>query len=322
MTTSLLATDYSRPIQPLFEQAPRAGTVHSVFHKAVNIAIPDDTMLAVLSNDLPRMPNSVRLSPIMAEKLLRHLRPGLEIWIGDGRLLILTHDLSLYLPETSPWEPRPEITAYPWRNKTVAQHARLLAYHLAEQPQRGGFAPLLKPLLLGEPTAETPLSRMALPMLRLLAQASWLQDLAGVEEAARSLAGLGPGLTPSGDDALAGFAAVMTLLSPQLSGDSASRNHIAVAIASVARSRTTALSAVLLAHAARGEVAEQVGNLLLSLTLPVEASKAVLHAADRVLAFGANSGGDTLLGILLGLRALEGEINEGGYYGYTGAAQA
>jgi hypothetical protein len=308
MTASLLAIDYSRPIQPLFEQAPRPGTIHSVFHKAMNITF-DDTMLAVLSNELPRMPNSVRLSPFVAEKLLRHLRPGLEIWTGDGRLLILDHDLSLHLPETSPWEPRPEITAYHWRRETVTQHVRLLAHYLADQPQRDGFAPLLEPLLLGQPTAETPLSRMALPMLRLLAQASWLQDIAGVEEAARRLAGLGPGLTPSGDDALAGFAAVMTLLSPQLSVDAAPRDHIAAAIASVARPRTTALSAVLLAHAARGEVAEHLGNLLLSLTLPVEASKAVLHAADHVLAFGANSGGDTMLGMLLGLRALEGELD-------------
>jgi uncharacterized protein DUF2877 len=321
MTTSLLATDYSRPIQPLFEQTSRAGRIHSVFHKAMNIATLDDTMLAVLSNELPRMPNSVRLSPIMAEKVLRHVRPDLEIWIGDGRLLILAHNLSLHLPETSPWEPRPEITAYHWRHEAVAQHVRLLAHHLAEQPQWGGLAPLLKPLLLGQPTAETPLSRMALPMLRLLAKASWLQDIVGVEEAARSLAGLGPGLTPSGDDALAGFAAVMTLLSPQISVDAAARDHIAVAIASAARPRTTALSAVLLAYAARGEVAEQVGNLLLSLALPVESSKAVLHAADRVLAFGANSGGDTLLGMLLGLRALEGEIDKGGYYDHTGTAQ-
>jgi hypothetical protein len=150
---------------------------------------------------------------------------------------------------------------------------------------------------------------MALPGLRMLELASWRQNVAGVEEATRGLAGLGPGLTPSGDDALGGFAAVMALLSPQLSADATSREHIAATIADVARPRTTALSATLLAHAARGEVAEQLGTLLLTLTLPAEASKAVLNAAHHVLAFGANSGGDTLLGLLLGLRALEGEID-------------
>ncbi len=65
----------------------------------------------------------------------------------------------------------------------------------------------------------------------------------------------------------------------------------------------------MLEHAACGEVAEQLGTLLLSLSLPAEAYEAVLKAAHHVLAFGASSGGDTLSGILLGLRTLEGELN-------------
>jgi uncharacterized protein DUF2877 len=307
MSASLVAVDYSRPIQPMFEQGQRAGTIHSVFHKAMNIAL-DDTMLALLSCELPRMPNSVRVPSFVAQKLLPQLRPGMEVEVGNERLLIPACNFSLHLPETPAWEPRPDITAHHWHRQAVAQHVRLLAHYLAGQPQQGGLAPLIGPLLLGQPAPETPLSRMALPGLRMLALASWRQDIASVEEATRGLAGLGPGLTPSGDDALGGFAAVMALLSPRLSSDAASRKHIAAAIAAVARPRTTALSSVLLAHAARGEVAEQLGTLLLTLTLPAEASKAVLNAAYHVLAFGANSGGDTLLGMLLGLRTLEGEI--------------
>jgi hypothetical protein len=72
-------------------------------------------------------------------------------------------------------------------------------------------------------------------------------------------------------------------------------------------------------------MAEHVGELLTSLALPAEESAAVLQAADRVLAYGAYSGGDTLLGLLLGLQASGiiypvddiGEDN-----GHTGAHQA
>ena len=135
------------------------------------------------------------------------------------------------------------------------------------------------------------------------------QNIAGIEEATRGLAGLGPGLTPSGDDVLGGVAAVMTLLSSQISADSISRKHIASTISAVAKPRTTKLSGVLLEFASRGEVSEQFGTLLLTLMLPPEEFETVLKAADRVLAFGASSGGDTLLGMLLGLRALEGEID-------------
>ena len=308
MIVSLVAVDYSRPIQPIFEQEPRVCNIHSVFRKAVNIT-HDDTILALLSDELPRMPNSVRLSAIVAEELLPQLRPGIEVWIGNERLLIPAHNFSLHLPEKPAWEPRPDVTAHDWRRETVAQHVRLLAHYLADQPQQEGLAPLIGPLLLEQSAPESPLSRMALPKLRMLALASWRQDITDIEDATRGLAGLGPGLTPSGDDALGGFISIMALLSPQLSADGASRKHIARTITTIARPRTTALSAVLLAHAACGEVAEQLGTLLLTLSLPAEASQTVLNAADRVLAFGASSGGDTLLGILLGLRTLEGELN-------------
>jgi len=153
---------------------------------------------------------------------------------------------------------------------------------------------------------------MVLPKLQLLARASWRQDVAGVEEATRGLAGLGPGLTPAGDDMLAGFAAVMTLLSERLSVDGINRGQVAEVIARVARPRTTMLSGVLLEYAAHGEAAEQVGKLLLALALPGGEPEAVLRAADELLAFGATSGGDTLLGVLLGLKTLEGEIDDNG----------
>ena len=101
----------------------------------------------------------------------------------------------------------------------------------------------------------------------------------------------------------------MALLSTQLSADSKSRKHIASTIAAVAKPRTTKLSGILLEFASRGEVSEQLGTLLLTLMLPAEEFETVLKAADHVLAFGASSGGDTLLGMLLGLRALEGKID-------------
>lgn len=292
----------------MFEQPTYTGSIHSVFHRAMNIAI-GATMLALLSGDLPRMPNGVQLPPFVLEEQVRGLRPGMEVWVGDGRLLIPDCDFSLRLPEEPPWEPRPEIEGYRWQRETVAHHVRLLARYLAYRPQRGGLAVLVGTLLLGQVRQETPLARMALPKLRLLVQAAWEQDMVGVEEATRGLAGLGPGLTPAGDDVLAGFAAVMALLSVQLSADAAPRGYLSEVVAAVARPGTTMLSGVLLDYAARGEVAEHVGELLLALALPTEESGVVVHAADKLLAFGATSGGDMLLGMLLGLKALEGEMD-------------
>jgi len=308
MAVSLKAVDYSRPIQPLFTQDLRVGTVHSVFNKATNITF-DETLLALLSDELPRMPNSVRLHSVVTGEFLPSLQPGMEVCVDYNTLVIPACDFSIHLPDTPSWEPKPDVAAYPWNRATVAQHTRLLTQFLAEKQYEDGLAPMVGPLFLDQPPQETPLSRMAMPKLRLLAQESWRQNSLGIEEAVLGLAGLGPGLTPSGDDVLGGFAAIMALLSPQLSADSISRKHIASTIAAVARPRTTKLSGVLLEFASRGEVSEQLGSLLLTLMLPAEEYETVQKAADRVLAFGASSGSDTLLGILLGLRALEGEID-------------
>ena len=44
MAVSPKAVDYSRPIQPIFLQEPRVGTIHSVFNKAANITF-EETLL-------------------------------------------------------------------------------------------------------------------------------------------------------------------------------------------------------------------------------------------------------------------------------------
>jgi Protein of unknown function (DUF2877) len=322
MTLILEALDYSRPIQPLFAQATRAGFIHSIFPKALNIVV-DDTLFVLLSAKVSRMPNSARLPACIMEQLYAKLSPGTGVCVGNGTLSIPILDLSIYLPDTVGWEPVPVIAAYGWRHASVSRHARLLAQHLAHRSRQDGLAHLVKPLLLDQKTRETPLAQIALPLLRLLLRASREQDRANVEKAARGLAGLGPGLTPSGDDTLGGFIGVLGLAGVQPEMDREASKHLAEVIASAARPHTTLLSATLLAHAARGEMAEHVGELLMA--LPVDDSATVLQAAERVLAYGAYSGGDTLLGLLLGLQAagIDYTIDyTGENYGHTSAAQA
>lgn len=302
MTRILEALDFSRPVQPLFAQSTRTGCIHSLFPGALNIAV-DETLLTLLSDEKPRMPNSARLPRCIMEQLYSTLSSGVRVRIGDGRLSIPILDLSIHLPDREAWEPVPRVAAHSWHSPAVSARIHLLARYLAQHGCQDGLAPLVGPLLLREATRETPLGRIALPLLRLLVRASREQDMEEIERAARGLAGLGPGLTPSGDDTLGGFSGVLALAGLQTGIAGMVNKRLAETIANAARPRTTLLSATLLAHAARGEIAEQVGELLMALTLPQETDAAVLQAAERVLAYGASSGGDTLLGLLLGLQA-------------------
>lgn len=135
-------------------------------------------------------------------------------------------------------------------------------------------------------------------------------DAAG--EAASRLAGLGPGLTPSGDDMLTGAMTALTLVR----GEEASALRRAIADAAVPR--TTRLSAAYLDAAARGEAGEAWHMLRDALAgpargagakgAPVVAAEAeaakVEEAARRVLAFGETSGADMLAGFVLAFRAV------------------
>src|ERR1700730_7746896 len=98
MTLTLEALDYSRPIQPLFVQAARAGFIHSIFPKALNIVV-DGTLFVLLSAEVSRMPNSARLPARIMEQLNEKLSPGAEVCVGNARLHIPSLDLSLYLPD-------------------------------------------------------------------------------------------------------------------------------------------------------------------------------------------------------------------------------
>jgi hypothetical protein len=105
---------------------------------------------------------------------------------------------------------------------------------------------------------------------------------------AAGLLGRGPGLTPAGDDLLAGL-----LLGCLAFGGPA--GSLAAAVDSLGPAQTTALSAALLRHAARGECIGEVAALAAALTAggPVES------AASRLLGVGHTSGTALALGLVL-----------------------
>jgi hypothetical protein len=149
-------------------------------------------------------------------------------------------------------------------------------------------------------------------------------DASGVERAARGLVGLGPGLTPAGDDVLGGLLAAGRFVA-RLCGDDEARvggeegarlasgdvahlagegvarwRRVGRIVRRTARGRTTAVSEALLAYASIGMVGESVGALLRALGAPSAAPLG--RALGRTLALGHTSGADIALGVLLGAR--------------------
>jgi hypothetical protein len=108
-----------------------------------------------------------------------------------------------------------------------------------------------------------------------------------ITEAPNELLGRGSGLTPLGDDVLAGWAAMSAALGSSVTGPDP-------------RDRTTLLSATLLDCARRGEVLPEFRALLTALAHPNELT-GVDRAARALAAVGHTSGAGLLLGASLRL---------------------
>jgi len=253
----------STAVAPLL-RTPTPATVLARFPAAVYVRMPSGAVLAVVTSDGLRLPSALVTAGTARDAPLDRHTPGAAA-VADGKLVV---DGVRYRPVRT-WTPRTSTDGV-LRRAAVAELAARLAR--APSPHRGEVA-----------------LRLRTGAARLGEALRTGHRLAG---AADALLGLGPGLTPAGDDVLAG--ALLTC---------AHVGHAVPALADRVHAReeaTTALSADLLRHAAAGRAAPPVLGLLDA----VVGAGPVAPALDRLLAVGSTSGSDTATGVRLAAEAL------------------
>ena len=141
------------------------------------------------------------------------------------------------------------------------------------------------------------LASQARPVLLALFRATRRRDPAPALRAAVALLGLGPGLTPAGDDLVIGWLAGL-----QAGGGGALCGAIAEGLGDAAASRTTPLGTALVTAALAGHVGVPASRFVAG-PGPV--------ALTALLAVGATSGADFLAGYALARRALGTALGAG-----------
>ncbi len=238
----------------------RDAVVVGVFPSAVYVAeLAGATVVAVESADALRLPCAVVVAQPRSTRPFGAVSVGMPATVGDGR--VGAGPLSWHVARW--WQPR---VPHRWASGPRTDHADLA--DLADLP------PLPGQLTDGVAALERALSDC---------------DTDGVQRAAVALLGLGDGLTPAGDDVLAGM-----MVASHAADDSWRREFSAVVTAE-ARRRTTALSATLLGHAVGGhgippllDVVDALGSDD-SVTLPVARLIAVGHSSGLAMAHGVRT---------------------------------
>jgi len=249
-----------------------AWSILSHHHHACNLLTDDGTLVALVSEVhgngpfhivVPgaRFDTITTVSPVVWHASLLHIGP-----------------YTIALREARPWHPRVA-------KITIFEPTDFLLAHLSSLQSAS-------PLYTG------------LPALVERAQHGMDQLQSGliphneqfIDEGTKQLAGLGPGLTPAGDDFLVGLLAALTVWPARWSATAAIRQQIATC----AQSRTTRLSGAWLTHAGVGHFGEGWHQLVAAFNGGVATS--IIDSVTAMAMTGATSGIDALCGFHFGLQ--------------------
>jgi len=280
-----------------------AGEVHSVFDRTFNIIIGDE-LVGVARNSISRSPINL-ITDIPSSKNMPSLgvRKGMQVRKVGNRVLV-GEVLEISLEGAQLWRPktRAERCLGPELIKRNLELAKRLAANKSGREGLGQLLPNVEEIVSGivpHVSYSNQVIEVALPHLVNLVKSVRAGDVRGVEESAQKLVGLGPGLSPSADDALSGFTASLWWVSHSLNRGINSVKGINETIVSCSGT-TTLLSQQLLRHAAKGETNERVGGLLEAILAGTTSD--VEKGVEEVLQIGETSGIDIMVGLLLGVQ--------------------
>jgi hypothetical protein len=263
--TMRLNAAMSAAIGPAVSAAPRPVELLGVTDLAIYLRLPEaaqpDTVVAVLTNDAVRLPCGLVLGFSSAERSLRRIGPlpADPVMVGNGCIqwtsrlgLIVIHAVRSWAVPVVP------AAGTGWPVGFGQLRTMVEDLDIGIDPRLGADLTLA----VGEASAET--------------------------QAVLALLGRGPGLTPSGDDLLAGLLIGARAFGIEIDGvEEAVRAH--------AVTRTTALSGQLLRNALAGEAIREVVVLIAALTDGV----ALATALGALLRIGHTSGAALAHGLVL-----------------------
>ena len=250
------------------------GRVHSTFRSVINVSTDQPELLSFTSASVARGPRSIRLG---LDRMDHYGIAAGDDVVGDGHTICLGDTLVIITAATPAWE-------------DAIVGGTLVAERVSQMGELFGIAESLQ----GPSSFEQAVAQRIQQSIGELGIAVLASDEDATYRAAASLAGLGIGLTPTGDDVLTGATFAATRLGGQL--DTLVRAVTRV----VADETTNDLSLTAMRCALRGRAVQPLEDLYSWLCgAPIPNPD---HLVADVKAIGHTSGADLALGLLTAVR--------------------
>lgn len=274
-------------------RASRGGRVAAVFAHACNLAMDDGALVTVLAENTGRVAHGIRLACELPR--YRGLRAGTPVHLDAERLVFSAVPCEVILPAAAVWTPDLRIGLCD-RNG-ASREAALFACNLLSGAAAQSASECLATVLRSD-HPPTLIGTRLCAALRQLAPATRARDSAVALGALAQLIGLGPGLTPAGDDFIIGWLAGLTLAAT--TSEQQAFLHAVCAEIRGLRSATTSVSSQHLDDACALMFSERLSDLGVAIATGAPALVVAARVAAQ-LGVGATSGADAAAGLMFAL---------------------
>ena len=241
-----------------------SGVIHSIFHQACNVSLESDALLTLVSSEKATSPKgSASGTPTFT--FLNQLRVGQPFACRGGILRISGSELSADLRTASRWHIDLKGLRVDLRQRDTAQAWAVARLELGKHRRGNGISAMIAAIPAPRQNSVTSpgiktLVEMAVQTVPALIDATRNLQVDGAITAIRPLIGLGPGLTPSGDDFIVGYLAGLW----STAGSDSSRLRFMSSLGawlSQAAAGTNAISCTYIKSAVNGNVSEPIATL-------------------------------------------------------------
>mgnify|MGYP001195722527 FL=1 len=269
------------------------GRVEAVFDHACNVALDSGGLVTVLAHHAGSVVHGIRL--LRNQWFDRRLRPGLPVRLAADRVIFDSGAVTVMLSTAAGWTPAfgPGMCDWSARSRGAALLARELLCDHAERCSSDFLATVLR-----LEHRVTPLARRVSAIIPRLALAARTRDADDALHLLAQLVGLGPGLTPAGDDFIIGWLAGLTLLA-QSPAQVEFLRAMCDGIGAL-KYATTSVSAQQLDDACAMMFSERLADVCMAIAAGEPKGTLGSRLAAQ-LAVGASSGADAAAGLMFAL---------------------
>jgi len=280
-----------------------SGVIHSVFQHACNVSLERDVLLTLVSSEKGNLSQGIRLGTPPKFTFLDQVRQGQPFACRGGILRISGSELSIDLRTARLWHIDLKRLRVDLRQRDTAQAWAVAWLELKKHRRGNGLSAMIEAIpvprqhSVTSPVIQAVVER-AVQTVSALKEATRTFQVDGAIAAIKPLIGLGPGLTPSGDDFIVGYLAGLW----STAGSDSSRLRFMSSLGawlSQAAAGTNAISRTYIQSAVNGNVSEPIA-ILAQRFGQAESLDGVREATRTALQVGNTSGTDGVLGLLLG----------------------